>query len=173
MRAPLVPSDSLETWISTVWLRLSISSMGPVASWRGSSSGRRSRLRTPSQTRWFAAIDAGIFVSPATRHSGLEPASLAVEGTPEDGKIPWGDYAALNVKVAKAPQDAGNSHDFYRRKAAKVARTGRLLRERQQLEATVEKPWEEQAIPELDFGMIPRVPAMVLMAPSAVTFRMR
>ena len=36
-RAPLVPSDSLETCTRTSWFRLSISSMGPVASRLGSS----------------------------------------------------------------------------------------------------------------------------------------
>lgn len=75
----------------------------------------------------------------------------------------------LSEKVAKAPPGTKCSHDFYRRKAAKVARTGRLLRERQQLEATVSKPWEEQAISELDFGRIPQVPALVLHA-AALTF---
>ncbi len=61
----------------------------------------------------------------------------------------------LSAKVAKAPPGAKMSHDFYRRKAAKVARTGRLLRERVQLEATVSKPWEEQSIPDLDFSNVP------------------
>ncbi len=61
----------------------------------------------------------------------------------------------LSAKVAKAPPGAKMSHDFYRRKAAKVARTGRLLRERAQLEASVSKPWEEPSIPGLDFSRVP------------------
>lgn len=68
----------------------------------------------------------------------------------------------LAVKVAKAPPGATHSHDFYRRKAAKVARTGRLLRERASLEATVSKPWEEQAIPDLDFSAVPSCSALAL-----------
>ncbi|MBI4903519.1 MAG: ABC-F family ATP-binding cassette domain-containing protein [Acidobacteria bacterium] len=70
----------------------------------------------------------------------------------------------LSAKVAKAPPGAKLSHDFYRRKAAKVARTGRILRERRQLEATVAKPWEEQAISHLDFAHVPSVPAIVVHA---------
>lgn len=62
----------------------------------------------------------------------------------------------LASKVAKAPAGAKHSHDFYRRKAAKVARTGRLLRERRLHEETAAKPWEERAIAEID--MTPRTP---------------
>ena len=36
----------------------------------------------------------------------------------------------LSAKVAQAPAGIRSSQDFYARKAAKVARTGRLLRER-------------------------------------------
>jgi ATP-binding cassette subfamily F protein 3 len=62
----------------------------------------------------------------------------------------------LSAKVAKAPPGARQSHDFYRRKAAKVARTGRLLRERRLHEESIRKPWEEQRIGDIDFA--PRVP---------------
>ena len=60
------------------------------------------------------------------------------------------------MKVATAPPGARHSKDFYARKASKVARTGRLLRERSHQEAAVEKPWEEQPIPRLDFGNVRR-----------------
>jgi ATPase subunit of ABC transporter with duplicated ATPase domains len=62
----------------------------------------------------------------------------------------------LAAKVAAAPPGAKLSHDFYRRKAAKVARTGRILREREMMLEPVDKPWEEAAIPQLDFRNTPR-----------------
>lgn len=62
----------------------------------------------------------------------------------------------LAVKVAKTPHGVRLCKDFYGRKAAKVARTGRLLRERVQHEGTIAKPWEERAISDIDFE--PRVP---------------
>lgn len=61
----------------------------------------------------------------------------------------------LAAKVAKAPPGMRQCRDFYGRKAGKVARTGRLLREREWHEDKVAKPWEEQAIPELDFSNVP------------------
>lgn len=64
--------------------------------------------------------------------------------------------AALARKVAAPPDRAHHSHDFYRRKAAKVDRTARILRERSAVEATVPKPFEEQPIPKLDFGSVAR-----------------
>jgi ATP-binding cassette, subfamily F, member 3 len=63
--------------------------------------------------------------------------------------------ARLSVKVATPPNGEHGSRDFYRRKAAKVARTGRILRERQMLEEPAEKPWSEQPIPKLDFVNVP------------------
>lgn len=64
--------------------------------------------------------------------------------------------ARLATRVAKAPAGARNSHDFYRRKAAKVARTARLLRERAVRSPEVSKPWEEQPIPVLEFANVRR-----------------
>ena len=58
---------------------------------------------------------------------------------------------ALARKVAEPPPGARYSQDFYNRKAAKVARSGRLLRERIAETSRVPKPWEEQAIPKLNF----------------------
>ena len=62
----------------------------------------------------------------------------------------------LAVKVATPPPDVRNGHDFYRRKAAKVARTARILRERVDHEPPVAKPWEEQPIPDLEFAGVRR-----------------
>jgi ATPase subunit of ABC transporter with duplicated ATPase domains len=71
--------------------------------------------------------------------------------------------AQLASKVAHTPPGARSSHDFYRRKAAKVARTGRLLRERvTSPEARVEKPWEEQGIGQLTFENTRRSSDIVL-----------
>lgn len=61
----------------------------------------------------------------------------------------------LSKKVAKAPAGVRQCQDFYARKAAKVARTGRLLRERQKIEPTIAKPWQEQSISDLDFSHVP------------------
>ena len=62
----------------------------------------------------------------------------------------------LAVKVGTPPPGVRESRDFYARKAAKVARTARILRERAAFEGEVKKPWEEQPIPELDFGVVAR-----------------
>ena len=62
----------------------------------------------------------------------------------------------LAARVATAPPGARSSHDFYRRKAAKVARTGRLLRERVDHAPKIPKPWEEQPIPNLEFENVRR-----------------
>lgn len=70
--------------------------------------------------------------------------------------------AKLAAKVAKAPPGVRQCRDFYGRKAGKVARTGRLLRERQQHEPDVKKPWEEQAIPHLDFSRVPYCPELLM-----------
>ena len=64
--------------------------------------------------------------------------------------------AQLARNVAKAPAGVRSSRDFYARKASKVARTARLIRERVSHEPEVAKPWEEAPIPELDFPMVPR-----------------
>ena len=64
--------------------------------------------------------------------------------------------ARLAVKVATAPPGVRNGHDFYRRKAAKVARTARILRERVDHQPEAQKPWEEQSIPILEFAAVHR-----------------
>ncbi|HLJ44559.1 MAG TPA: ABC-F family ATP-binding cassette domain-containing protein [Bryobacteraceae bacterium] len=64
--------------------------------------------------------------------------------------------AQLSVKVATTPAGTKSGHDFYLRKAAKVARTGRILRERITREPQVAKPWEEEPIPLLDFSGVRR-----------------
>ena len=66
--------------------------------------------------------------------------------------------------VAIAPEGARGSKDFYRRKAAKVARTARILRERVSEERHVSKPWEERPIDGLSFERVPRSGDVVLSA---------
>jgi ATPase subunit of ABC transporter with duplicated ATPase domains len=70
----------------------------------------------------------------------------------------------LSLKVARAPEGAKQSHDFYRAKAARVARTSRILKERSSRVKQAEKPWEEQAIPALDFSHVPRSEEIVARA---------
>ena len=62
----------------------------------------------------------------------------------------------LAVQVATPPAGARSGNDFYGRKAAKVARTARLLKERVERGPEVTKPWEEQPIPVLDFAGVRR-----------------
>jgi ATPase subunit of ABC transporter with duplicated ATPase domains len=64
--------------------------------------------------------------------------------------------ARLAARVAKAPTGIRGGKDHYARKAAKVARTARILRERSTHGPQVWKPWEEQAIPPLLFDQIER-----------------
>jgi ATPase subunit of ABC transporter with duplicated ATPase domains len=69
----------------------------------------------------------------------------------------------LSAKVARAPEGSKGDNDFYARKAAKVARTGRILRERiSDPGAKVEKPWEEQGIGDLSFDKIRRAGSFAL-----------
>ena len=63
----------------------------------------------------------------------------------------------LSVRVAATPDGVRASKDFYARKAAKVARTARILRERANGdEQRVEKPWEEEPIAGLTFDRVAR-----------------
>ncbi len=64
--------------------------------------------------------------------------------------------ARLATRVAATPRGIRDGKDFYQRKAATVARTARLLRERAVRESEVEKPWEEQPLPTLDFPAVAR-----------------
>ena len=63
---------------------------------------------------------------------------------------------ALSRKVAKPPCGERRNNDFYGRKAAKVARTARILRARIAREPVVQKPWVEDPIPRLDFPGVPQ-----------------
>jgi ATP-binding cassette subfamily F protein 3 len=94
----------------------------------------------------------------------------------------WGEYRAferrraaveqaaerrqkLAGRVAATPEGgSGVRNPFYARKAAKVARTGRILRERVSDEARVEKPWEETPIDGLSFEGVARSGDIVLAA---------
>ncbi len=62
----------------------------------------------------------------------------------------------LAAQVATAPEGMRSSRDFYGRKAAKVARTARLLRERTERGPEVAKPWEEQPMPVFEFATVRR-----------------
>ena len=62
----------------------------------------------------------------------------------------------LAVQVATAPAGVRGSRDFYGRKAAKVARTARILAERIDHGPAVTKPWEEQPTPVLEFAGVQR-----------------
>jgi ATP-binding cassette subfamily F protein 3 len=58
----------------------------------------------------------------------------------------------LSRKVARAPRGVRTSRDFYARKAAKVARTARILRGRVAREPAIEKPWMDDPIRPLHFS---------------------
>ena len=69
----------------------------------------------------------------------------------------------LASRVAATPEGGtGVRNPFYARKAAKVARTGRILRERVSDENRVEKPWEEPTIDGLSFEGVGRSGDIVL-----------
>jgi ATP-binding cassette subfamily F protein 3 len=69
----------------------------------------------------------------------------------------------LARRVAATPEGgAGVRNPFYARKAAKVARTGRILQERVSDEVRVEKPWEEAPIDGLTFEGVVRSGDIVL-----------
>jgi ATPase subunit of ABC transporter with duplicated ATPase domains len=71
----------------------------------------------------------------------------------------------LSAKVATAPAGMRGGNDFYARKASKVARNARLLRERGAATCEqLEKPWEEQEIGNLTFDNIRRAGDIVLQA---------
>ena len=58
---------------------------------------------------------------------------------------------SIVTRLTDTPPGGGAAKAFYGHKAAKVARTARMLRERLPQESQVAKPWEEQPIPTLDF----------------------
>jgi ATP-binding cassette subfamily F protein 3 len=71
---------------------------------------------------------------------------------------------ALSHRMARAPQGARHGKDFYAAKAARVARTARLLRERTKHEPVAQKPWQEDPIPALDFPQSSRLTGVALNA---------
>ncbi len=70
----------------------------------------------------------------------------------------------LARKVASAPEGVRPNKDFYGHKAAKVARTARMLRERSVREPRLKKPWQETPIPKLGFPNVARTGEIVLRA---------
>ncbi len=93
-------------------------------------------------------------------------------------KQAWERYQAQQRRIAAAEQAAerrmrlarhvaskpggGEDRDHMGCKAAKIARTGRILRERGRREADVPKPWQETPMPALDFSDIARTGDQVL-----------
>lgn len=115
--------------------------------------------RTIAIERGRVSVYAGNF-DMALSHRSLNEDRQWLQYEAQQRRIASAEQAAerrdkLASKVAKAPPGARHSHDFYRRKAAKVARTGRLLRERRLIEPEIHKPWQEQPIPNLDFSSVP------------------
>lgn len=72
--------------------------------------------------------------------------------------------ASLAREMVEPPAGVRHSQDFYARKASKVARTGRILRERVLMEGEKTKPWEEKEICYLDFRHIPSSPPLLAYA---------
>ncbi len=70
----------------------------------------------------------------------------------------------ISARVARAPEGARHGKDFYGRKAGKVARTARLIRDRKTEAERIAKPWEESRIPDLDFANVPACPPVLLHA---------
>jgi ATPase subunit of ABC transporter with duplicated ATPase domains len=68
----------------------------------------------------------------------------------------------VSARVAATPDGIRGGKDHYARKAAKVARTARLLRERRLHEEEAPKPWREQPIPVLAFRNAPPAPEWML-----------
>jgi len=60
----------------------------------------------------------------------------------------------LSAKVAATPVGIRSGKDHYARKAAKVARSARILKERATDEGRVDKPWEEQPLEGLTFDHV-------------------
>ena len=72
---------------------------------------------------------------------------------------------ALSHRMTRTPRGVRHGKDFYAAKAARVARTARLLRERAVHDPAAEKPWQEDPIPPLDFpktGKLTGVPLNAL-----------
>ena len=85
----------------------------------------------------------------AVREAGEKRRSAVLQRAAE----PWERVAR---RVAQAPAGARGGNDFYARKAAKIARTARILREREGLASKISKPWQADPIPVLDFFSVPR-----------------
>uniref|UniRef100_UPI00117767AD ABC-F family ATP-binding cassette domain-containing protein n=1 Tax=Candidatus Entotheonella palauensis TaxID=93172 RepID=UPI00117767AD len=93
-------------------------------------------------------------------------------------KQAWERYQAQQRRIAAAEQAAerrlrlarqvatkpggGEDRDHLGRKAAKLARTSRILRERGSRGAEVNKPWQETPMPVLDFSHVARTGDQVL-----------
>jgi ATP-binding cassette subfamily F protein 3 len=66
--------------------------------------------------------------------------------------------------MTRAPQGARHSKDFYAAKAARVARTARILRERSRHEPAAKKPWQDDPITALDFPLTRKLTGVALTA---------
>lgn len=71
---------------------------------------------------------------------------------------------ALSHRMTRTPRGVRHGKDFYAAKAARVARTARLLRERALHDPVAERPWQEDPIPPLDFPKTSRLTGVALNA---------
>ncbi|HTS71409.1 MAG TPA: ABC-F family ATP-binding cassette domain-containing protein [Terriglobia bacterium] len=71
---------------------------------------------------------------------------------------------ALSRRMGHTPQGVRHGKDYYAAKAARVARTARLLRERTTRQPAQAKPWQEDPIPDLSFPTTRRLSGVVLNA---------
>ena len=70
----------------------------------------------------------------------------------------------LASRVATTPVGVRHGKDYFTRKAGKISRTARILRERGSQQEAARKPWEEQSIPALTFDDVPRSGDLALAA---------
>jgi ATP-binding cassette subfamily F protein 3 len=69
---------------------------------------------------------------------------------------------ALSHRMAEAPRGVRHGKDYYAAKAARVARTARILRERSRHDPVALKPWQEDPIPTLEFPQTSRLSGVML-----------
>src|SRR5207302_1495784 len=102
-RAPLVPSDSLETWTRTSWPRLSICSIGATGSRRGGSASSTSASATSSASSAGSATGAASTPRLAVRVSLELP-------HPHGEQEPEAEQGDQHGRAAIAHQRQGHAH---------------------------------------------------------------
>ena len=116
------------------------------------------------QVRVFEGGYAGYRRARALIHAQAWAAYEAFERRKEVVALAARRRESLAARVAHTPEGIRGGKDHYARKAAKVARTARILRERVAEQHRVEKPWQEQPIEGLTFDQVPRSSDLVLVA---------